>query len=221
MLQRLPPAMKRYLPYLLGIFVVALLLYSLAMLRLVPSLEFLLKPVAMVTGKDQTFSNRTAIWQVINDHIALRPLLGNGYGAYWTGKDPTTASYDMVRRLYFYPSEGHNGYLDIINDLGAVGGLCLVGYILIYLRQGLQIFAKLRAEGALYLVLLFNQLIANLTESRWFNVLTIEFVIMTMVTFAMARTLLQLRAAAAQRSGGGRSARLPRAAGAVRARPQN
>ena len=156
MLLRLPPALRRYMPYLIAVFVIALLLYSLAMLRLVPGLEFLLKPITMITGKDQTFSNRTAIWAVMNDHIVKSPLLGTGYGAYWTGVITTAPSYEMVRRLYFYPSEGHNGYLDIINDLGAIGGLCSFAYLITYVRQGLRLFATVRTQGALYLARCFS-----------------------------------------------------------------
>ena len=206
MLMRSPKALRRYMPYLIGIFVVALLLYSLAVLNLVPGLQFVLKPITMLTGKDQTFSGRTAIWAVINEHIAYAPFLGTGYGAYWIGAVPTSPSYDMVRRLYFYPTEGHNGYLDVINDLGMAGGLCLLGYLLTYLRQGLRLFAAVRTQGALYLALLFQQLIANLSESRWFNVLSIEFVIITIATICMGRTLLQLKA---ERRAPARAARVP------------
>jgi exopolysaccharide production protein ExoQ len=192
-LVRSPPVLRRYLPYMVGIFAVALLLYSLAVLRLVPGLEFLLRPVVMLTGKDQTFSGRTAIWDLITEHIGQSPLLGSGYGAYWIGPILGSPSYDYVMRLFFYPTEAHNGYLDIINDLGAIGGLCLLGYLLVYLRQSLRLFALQRAQGALYLSLLFEQLIANLSESRWLNVLCLEFVIMTLATVAMARGLLEAR----------------------------
>jgi exopolysaccharide production protein ExoQ len=194
MLSRSPPSLRRYMPYLIGIFVVTLMIYSLAVLNLVPGLGFVLKPITMITGKDLTFSGRTAIWAVINDHIAYRPLLGTGYGAYWVGEGVTSSpSYDMVRRLYWYPTEAHNGYLDVINDLGYVGVAVLVAFLLTYLRQGLRLFRTARQQGAMYLALLFQQLIANLSESRWFNVLTLEFVILTLATVSMGRILLQQR----------------------------
>jgi exopolysaccharide production protein ExoQ len=116
----------------------------------------------------------------------------------------------MKSRLFFYPTEGHNGYLDVINDLGMVGAVCLLGYLISYLRQGLQLLAAVRPQGILYLTLLFEQLVANLTESRWFNVLTCEFTIMTIATVAMGRTLLDLhmqrRSAAAARTASPRAA---------------
>jgi O-antigen ligase len=189
---RPPAGLRRYLPYLIGMFTAVLLLYSLAVLNLLPGSNILLSPITMVTGKDLTFSNRTAIWAVINEHIALRPLLGSGFGAYWVDV-PDSPSQEMRRRLWFYPTEGHNGYLDVINDLGAVGALCLLAYLITYLRQGLRIFAVLRPQGALYLALLFDQMIGNLFESHWFNILNCEFVIMTSATLAMARLSVDLQ----------------------------
>jgi O-antigen ligase len=164
----------------------------LAVLDLVPGSGMLLSPVTALTGKDQTFSGRSAVWAILNEHISYRPWLGSGFGAYWV-EQPSSPSMEMERRLYFYPTEGHNGYLDVINDLGAIGGLCLVAYLVALLRQGLRVFAVLRPQGALYLVLLFEQLVGNLSESRWFNVLTFDFVIMTLVTVSMGKNLLEMR----------------------------
>ena len=189
MLLRPPVALRRYLPYLVVLFVVALMLYSLAVLNLVPGSSVLLAPITALSGKDQTFSGRSAIWAIVNEHIAQRPFMGSGYGAYWV-QLPGSPSMEMMRRLFFYPTEGHNGYLDVINDLGIVGALCLLGYLITYVRQGLKLMLLLRPQGVLYLALLFDQLIANLTESRWLNVLTCEFTIMTIATVALGRTLL-------------------------------
>ena len=214
MFMRSPTTLRRYMPYLIGLFVFTLLVYSLAVLNLVPGLSFVLKPITMLTGKDLTFSNRTAIWEIINDHIGSSPVLGTGYGAYWIGSLARSPSFEMTRRLFFYPTEGHNGYLDVINDLGFVGGLVLLGYLLTYLRQALRLYATVRTQGALYLALFFQQLIANLSESRWFNVLSLEFVIMTLATFSRGRILMQQRlersVAAAPRAAPAAPARLRR-----------
>ena len=192
-LLRSPRGLHRYVPWLVGVFAIGLLLYSLAVLRIVPGLGILLRPLEMLTGKDPTFSGRTNIWDIVNEHIALRPMLGSGYGAYWVGPVMGTAAYEHVTRLYFYPTEAHNGYLDIVNDLGAVGGACLFGYLLVYLRQSLRVLARTRLQGALYLGLFFEQMMANMSESRWLNVLCIEFVIVTLATAALARTQLEYR----------------------------
>jgi len=195
MLMRSPGSLKRYMPYFVGIFVSVLLLYSLAVLKMVPGSEALLSPIAAITGKDLTFSGRTAIWDIVTVHIHYRPLLGSGYGAYWIGADPSSESYETLIKLLFYPTEAHNGYLDVINDLGWVGGIFLMGYIITYLRQALQLYKLDRSQGAIFLVILFHQMIGNLSESMWFNIRGVQFVIVTLATTCLIRSL-QLHEAA-------------------------
>jgi exopolysaccharide production protein ExoQ len=201
MLLRSPPSMRRYLPYIVGVFVLLLLTYSLAVLNLLPGSGLLLSPITAITGKDQTFSGRTAIWTIIDEHIHLHPLLGTGYGAYWV-QVPESPSLEMIQRLYWYPTESHNGYLDVINDLGYVGGVVLIAYLVAFVRQGLRIFRVLRPQGALFLALIFEQMIANLSEARWFNALCNEFVVLTIATVAMAGVVLYNAQQAAQWSAG-------------------
>jgi len=189
-LLRSPGTLRRYMPYLVAVFAAIILIYCLAVLRLVPGMEVLLQPISMVTGKDLTFSNRTAIWDVLNEHIRLSPWFGSGYGAYWVGPVPTSPSYVMMTRLYFYPTEAHNGYLDVINDLGAVGALCLLGYFARYVRQALLMMRFDRHQGGLYLTLLFRGFIADMSESHWFLCLSADFVIMSLATAALARGLV-------------------------------
>jgi exopolysaccharide production protein ExoQ len=189
LLLRSPGTLRRYMPYLIGLFAVVILIYALAVLRLVHGMDIFLAPITM-TGKDLTFTGRSAIWEVLNDHIRLQPYLGSGYGAYWIGALPTSPSYEMLTRLYFYPSEGHNGYLDVINDLGLAGGLCLLGYFWSYVKQSLVLMRTNRYQGALYLTLIFRGFLADMSESHWFLSLAVDFVMMTLATTALARSSL-------------------------------
>lgn len=194
LLMRPPGSMRRSMPYIVGFFAAAILIYALAVLQLLPGLEIVLKPIEMFTGKDLTFSGRTKIWQLLEAHIHMNPWLGTGYGAFWLGQDhPESPSYAMIRLLYFYPAEGHNGYLDVINDLGAVGGVCLFAYFIRYIRDGLRLMRSDRAQAALYLTLIFRGFLADMSESHWFNALSIDLVIMTLATTALARSLLQIK----------------------------
>jgi exopolysaccharide production protein ExoQ len=190
-LLRSPGTLRRYMPYIVGIFATLTLIYALAVLRLVPGMEIFLKPITTLTGKDLTFTGRTAIWDILNQHIHQRPLLGSGYGAYWAGPTPTSPSFEMLTRLYFYPTEGHNGYLDIINDLGWVGAACLLAYFAVYVRQSLTMMRFDRYQGGLYLTLLFRGFMADMSESHWFVSLSVDFVIMALATAALGRGLLQ------------------------------
>lgn len=192
MLLRTSPAIRRYTPYLVTVFGCLVIAYALAVLQLVPGLAtILLGPITAITGKDMTFSNRAMIWDIIKEHIQLHPLLGTGYGAYWTGATPSSPSYIFLSRMYFWPSEAHNGYLDVVNDLGFVGLILLLAYLMAYVRQSLQLFKIDRPQGALYLAIFFQQAMTNLSESCWFSPMGILPIVMTtLATCTLARALL-------------------------------
>jgi O-antigen ligase len=212
LLMRTPGSMRRSVPYLTGALIALILLYSLAMLKVVPGLDILLAPIPMITGKDLTFSHRADIWAAVVKHIELRPWLGSGYSAYWTMGTPTPdmESYAVKSELQgFYPGSSHNGYLQILNDLGVVGLLCLLGYLYVYIRQSMRLYRIDRSQGALYLGLFLQQATINLSEPLWLNVLLIDFILMSMATMCLARSLieaeLQPRPAAINPGGGPRS----------------
>ncbi len=193
MMRHWPRWLRRYMPYLLVMFAVLILTYSLVVLRLIPQLDFLLTPITALTGKDLTFSNRTAIWDVIIEHIRQHPLIGTGYMAYWDNENPFSPSQVFKKLMFFYPGESHNGYLEVLNDLGAVGGLCLLGFLFNYLRQAIRIMAFDRQQGSLYVALLFHQFWSSLSESHWFSVGSVPFTIVMLSVCTAARSLLQHR----------------------------
>lgn len=195
---RTPGSMRRSLPYAVAFLIVTVTLYALAMLKVVPGLDILLKPIPMITGKDLTFSGRSEIWSAIVTHIQMRPLAGSGYGAYWgVGPVPGTESYVLLSTLNgFYPGSAHNGYLEVINDLGTIGVLFLLGYILRYIWDAMALYRFDRAQAALYVALFMQQAIGNLSESNWFNVTQVQFVVLAMATFCLARNLHEARRAA-------------------------
>lgn len=194
---RAPGSMRRSMPYAILLIILTITLYALAMLKVVPGLDILLKPIPAITGKDLTFSGRSEIWSAVVTHIQIRPLMGSGYGAFWNGPIPGTESYFIKFALNgFYPSSAHNGYLDIINDLGAIGFVLLVGFILRYGRDALLLYRFDRAQSALYVAFFMQQAIGNLSESSWFNVKEVQFVILAMATFSLARSLHEAQRAA-------------------------
>ncbi len=197
MMLSMPAGLRRYVPYLVGAFASIVIVYAVAILKLIPGLEIVLTPITALSGKDLTFSGRSEIWAIIKEHIAYAPWLGSGYGAYWTGPVPTSASYVFIPRMYFYPTESHNGYLEIMNDLGFVGLFVLLGYLTLYVRQCLQLMRIDRVQAGLLLAMLFHQLINNLTETSWLSISgSLPTTIMTCATFATARALLEARAEA-------------------------
>lgn len=195
LLLRAPTAFRRSMPYFVAGFATVVVTYAVIILRVVPGLDILLTPVMAITGKDMTFSNRAAIWDVIKEHIQFSPLFGSGYGAYWIGAIPSSPSYVFLGRLYFYPNQAHNGYLEMMNDLGYVGLIILLGYLIWYLRQALYLWRFDRYQAALYMAIFFQQAIMNLSESLWLDINAgFAFTLMTFATVALARSVADVKA---------------------------
>jgi len=190
-----PPGLKRYMPYIVSVFALLVIVYALAVLNIIPGMSVLLEPITAFSGKDLTFSNRSVIWDIIKEHIALSPIVGSGYGAYWLGPIPSSPSVVFLTRMGdFYPSQSHNGYLEIVNDLGFVGLICLLVYLFSWVSQALQLMKFDRSQGLLFLALFFQQAITNLSESTWLAINAAFALALTMLaTFALSRSLLEPR----------------------------
>ena len=173
------------------VLMVMFLVYSLGVLNIVPGLSAIVEPIVAMTGKDMTFSGRTYIWDIMKEEITKHPYLGAGYASFWLGSDPLAPSAVFMKRLFFDPSESHNGYLDIINELGLVGALALIGYIVTFLRQSVYLLPYNRQKAALFIGLLFAQLIANMSEAHWWRMSSVDFYIITLATFDLARAILE------------------------------
>jgi O-antigen ligase len=192
MVMRVPVIRQRFSTHVVVAMAATLLLYELVIQNVIPGAYTLLAPIRGLTGKDATFSARTIIWDIVKEHAQRAPWLGTGYGAYWVGPLPTSPSYVFVYRMYFYPTEAHNGYLDVINDLGYVGLICILVFLFAYIRQALQLMRIDRAQGALYLGILFQQMVMNMSESEWLARDSI-FTIVILAIFCMARGLRESR----------------------------
>jgi exopolysaccharide production protein ExoQ len=195
LLCRAPLRWRPALPPLIVTGLLITVFYSLVVLKLVPGLDFLLKPVMLLTGKNMTFTGRTDIWAIVVDHARMHFWLGTGYGAYWIGPLPWAPVYRVVALLNFYPGSAHSGYLEIFNDLGLAGLACLLGFMALFMRDALRLLRFDHAQGALMIALFAQQVMGNLSETHWFSVLSSDFVIMSFATLCLARQLLdqQLR----------------------------
>jgi O-antigen ligase len=72
----------------------------------------------------ESASGRVDLWQRVEPEVTKRPLLGYGYGAFW--------SPDMIAAIEaegWAATSGHNGYLDMVGELGIVGLAVLLGLL--------------------------------------------------------------------------------------------
>jgi exopolysaccharide production protein ExoQ len=191
LVMRVPVIRRRYSSHVVAAIAATLLFYELVIQNVIPGVNTFLAPVMRLTGKDTTFSARTIIWKVIKEHIQGAPYLGTGYGAYWRPL-PTSPSHVFVSLMYFYPMEAHNGYLDVVNDLGILGLICLLVFLFWFMRQALQLMRIDRSQAALYLALLFQEMVINMSESDWFS-RSSTFTVLILATTCLSRGLLNVR----------------------------
>lgn len=78
-----------------------------------------LEPVLALLGRDLTLTGRSEIWRLAWEKIQEQPLLGYGYGAFWS------ASSGPVLDIWYVTGwivpNAHNGYLDLMLSFGVLG----------------------------------------------------------------------------------------------------
>jgi exopolysaccharide production protein ExoQ len=124
--------------------------------------------VLSVLGKDATMTGRTVLWTQVASHIADRPLLGHGYGAFW---EATSAASERVRAAIGWDTpHSHNGLLDVWLDLGLVGALSLIaGFALALERAWSGLRARTSVDGVWAMTFLVMLFLGNITESSIFQ----------------------------------------------------
>jgi len=75
-------------------------------------------------GKDPTLSERTVIWSAVWTTIAKQPVLGYGYGAFWTGLQGPSLNIVLISGWAL--AQAQNGFLDMWLQVGIAGVLLIV-----------------------------------------------------------------------------------------------
>ena len=79
--------------------------------------------VTLLTG-DPTLTGRTQLWQYVLSRWEESPYLGQGYGALWQ-VGPETGGLFAQAHVGWVMNEAHNGYLDVLAQIGIIGLLVL------------------------------------------------------------------------------------------------
>lgn len=139
-------------------------------------------------GKDGTFSGRKQIWDAVLLEVADRPWFGTGLAGFWRGMDAGEARVQAA--VGWEVINGHNGYLDLVNELGLVG----LGLFLIFLVYHCIALAKLarvsRRHFALHLPLFVYLILANISESGWFFPISLTHLVIMYSSMEISRLLL-------------------------------
>jgi O-antigen ligase len=115
-----------------------------------------------IFGKDTSLSNRTYLWDYMLIEISDHPLHGVGFQGYWI---VSRLKYSKIYDLFIWlPNQAHNGYLDIINEVGIIGILLMVLMVIFYFIN----FKKVK-KPHLWALFIIIPLITNMSESSFFR----------------------------------------------------
>lgn len=125
------------------------------------------------TGRDLTLTGRTVIWGLVAKKIVERPVLGYGYGAFWSTEAESVNEFLNG----FKPGQAHNGYLEVCLDLGALG-LVFVGLVTMgAVRRALRLRRRFNSPtGNWMLVMVVLLLVHNVAESDFMLVHAMWFI---------------------------------------------
>jgi exopolysaccharide production protein ExoQ len=125
-------------------------------------------------GRDDTLTGRTVIWGQLMPVFERQPVLGSGFQSFWT---------TSRRELYVF-SDAHNGYLDIMMDLGVVGLAFYSAWLLSCTRKLHHVTKTDYYWGSLAISCLVMTLVYNAAESTLNSLavqLTAVLVLMSLV----------------------------------------
>ncbi|MFN6569669.1 O-antigen ligase [Dendronalium sp. ChiSLP03b] len=115
------------------------------------------------SGKDLTFNGRSDLWEAVIYKVWERPLLGYGYYGFWTS--PAASN---LRATYEWASNAHNGFLELLLELGFLGFLIFAaGFIRFFVMALTRIVSVAKKpEDYWPMQMLIIIVIVNFSEAR-------------------------------------------------------
>jgi O-antigen ligase len=171
------------------VLLAALALHVILVARGAVTVTDVMQPVAEMAGKDVTLTGRAELWRYLLAEIPQHPWLGVGHGAYWLGEH--SLSGHAVRELYWTPNQGHNFYLDLLNEVGIVGLALFAALVLSWMRTVLRLQRVDRPLAVLNGVLLVFLLVHGISETAMARPITPLTVLMFFALLDMNRRLFE------------------------------
>ncbi|AFY82273.1 O-antigen ligase family protein [Oscillatoria acuminata] len=115
--------------------------------------------------KDDTLSGRTPVWELMLETSREHRWLGFGFKTYWLGFRGPSA-YVWLNSTW-RPNYGHNGFMDLLVELGVVGLSVFLLAFTLNLLHSLRWIVNTKTMETLWPLLFLTYLVfANITETR-------------------------------------------------------
>lgn len=116
--------------------------------------RFMFYDASALLNRDETLTGRSDIWAYLVPYVMQKPILGHGFGSFWTDamRDATS-------------SHAHNGYLDTILNIGFIGLFFLSMFLISNCRKAQRLMEQDFELGVLWFSFLVMAVVVNITES--------------------------------------------------------
>jgi O-antigen ligase len=147
----------------------------------ITSQGFLLK----VIGADSSFTGRTGIWNAVLQDVRVHAWFGYGFDGFWLGID--SRAIDVMRAVGFMPPHAHDGYLDLLLNLGLIGAAVFVLAIAVIARNGWRSLHRQTGTARMFpLVFLVLFLLYNISESSLVSKQSLTWLVLCVVAASAA-----------------------------------
>ena len=140
------------------------------------SVSFDMDHATQMLGRDSTLTGRTQIWELSLQSAWHRPILGYGYSAFW---NVSPEALHIRRLLHWDVPHAHNGFIELILELGFVGlGLMICLYLMALVRGVRYLKRNWSQESAWPLLYVVLTLMYQITENTIFVANTIFWMLL-------------------------------------------
>jgi exopolysaccharide production protein ExoQ len=152
-----------------------------------PTWSEIFYPIHYFSNKSSDLTGRTDIWQLVLLEINLHPWQGIGYGAFWLGEG--SPSQYIIDVLHWIPLQSHNGYVDILNELGIIGLALFTGTCIWHTVNLVRLLKLDREETAIHSVLFVYILLSNVSESELFRGISFQNILFIFSSISVSSQL--------------------------------
>jgi len=133
-------------------------------------------------GRNATLTGRTALWSLLLG-LPVNRLFGTGFESFWLGK----RLQEIWSVYWWHPNEAHNGYIEILLNLGWIGVTLLAILLVAGYRNIILGFRRDPNTGSLKLAYFTVAIIYSFTEAA-FRMLGLAWIFLLLATAAIAST---------------------------------
>lgn len=107
-------------------------------------------------GRSETLTGRTEIWATLRPFVERRPILGYGFGGFWT---------QTTQDVVYGVNEAHSGYLNVTLGLGVVGLMLTAIFLLSVSMKAHRALVQDYDWARFCICYLLMVIVHNITES--------------------------------------------------------